>query len=826
VEYGGCEAVLLPGPVCILPATRQLELWVAAPPEVQIQIRAEGKRIQAAGHLVRDGRRFSLEVPAGAKRVDVLLDAKEGRSRWSLSLQAPPKAPAGEGAQEPPLGERPDRDLIRRVAESARPLYELIQGRRFTAAREMLDGLEPPPGAPAELRYHVAYNEGLLAEKEGDYRSAMTEVHRAVEIAERVNLERYRWLAEEKVALLLCAVGRYRESAELFERLKQAPKAANACEVSQLLNNQGWSELLAREAGESVGDPRRSLAEALATYESCKGANAEERANMLVNLALAHLQEQRLPQAKETLARARRIEPHPPVLQMLWWLDLEARIALGEGRPREALRSFDELEELASATSSFDGRLRAYFGQARARRALGDPAGALEILREAGDLLDEQSLQIPVHEGRETFVAARQAIVSLHIELLLDQGQTARALDVGRHARSRVLWQLAHADRLASLPPDRRARWERLLMDYQKRREALEERARNDWMLPADRLVPEREARKRQAEAAKGLLDQAFLVLADPEDRPSKAPAPPPRPGELILAYHPLAGDWVGFAADGEGVTAHRFTLPPGTLSRPAEVARRLVLPFRARIERAGRLRILATGFLQNVDFHALAFNGDVLLTSVPVVYGLDLPLPAEQVRSPGRRALLVADPRDDLPGSVEEIRAAQAFLTSGDRRWTIEELRKREASAAAVWRRLPTADLFHYAGHGSFSGLAVWESSLLLAGETRLTTGDLLALERAPARVILSACESGRSPAATPVASFGLAQAFLLAGSREVVASTRPADDRTVPGFVAELYRHWDREPDSAVALQRAQLAWRRQDPFADWASFRLFEP
>jgi hypothetical protein len=45
------------------------------------------------------------------------------------------------------------------------------------------------------------------------------------------------------------------------------------------------------------------------------------------------------------------------------------------------------------------------------------------------------------------------------------------------------------------------------------------------------------------------------------------------------------------------------------------------------------------------------------------------------------------------------------------------------------------------------------------------------------------------------------------------------------VPAFFAELYRQWVREPDLAVAVQRAQLAWRDRDPAADWASFRLFE-
>ena len=134
----------------------------------------------------------------------------------------------------------------------------------------------------------------------------------------------------------------------------------------------------------------------------------------------------------------------------------------------------------------------------------------------------------------------------------------------------------------------------------------------------------------------------------------------------------------------------------------------------------------------------------------------------------------------------------------------------KAEASAEAVRDRLATADLLHYAGHGTYSGFGGWESSLLLAEETRLTLGDLLALKRVPTWVVLSGCDTGRSSAETPVEGLGLAHAFLLAGSQAVVASTGPAADRTVPAFFAELYRQWDREPDLALALQRAQLSWR----------------
>ena len=419
-------------------------------------------------------------------------------------------------------------------------------------------------------------------------------------------------------------------------------------------------------------------------------------------------------------------------------------------------------------------------------------------------------------------MATRQAVVNLHVELLLDQGRNAQALDMARHARSRMLRQLKRSGSLANLSPDQRARWERFLADYHKTRAALEEKAKDEWRVPTDQVSREQAAREAEADAAKRLLDQAFQVL--PRERSQEEP-PAPRPGELILAYHPLPHGWVGFAADGKTVQAQRFELP-ADLSRLDELASRLLLPFRASIERAKRIRILPGGPLQGIDFPALPFGGDVLLAKAPVVYGLDLPVstaPAVQKR----HALLVADPRDDLQGARDEVREVLRALKSASQPWISEELKSAEASSEAVRERLSTVDLLHYAGHGSFSGFGGWDSSLLLADKTRLTLGDVLALDdRVPAWVVLSACDTGRSSTEVPVESLGLAHAFLLAGSRAVVASVRPAKDREVPAFFPELYREWDREPDLAVALQRAQLSWRKRNPGADWESFRLFEP
>jgi CHAT domain-containing protein len=237
----------------------------------------------------------------------------------------------------------------------------------------------------------------------------------------------------------------------------------------------------------------------------------------------------------------------------------------------------------------------------------------------------------------------------------------------------------------------------------------------------------------------------------------------------------------------------------------------------------AGQIRVLPYGVLRNVDFHALPFAGDVLLATAPVVYGLDLPAPADGAE-PGARALVVADPRGDLPAARREAERVTAALEA-HRQWTAETLAGPAALAGALRARLGEVDLFHYAGHAVFGGPGGWDSVLPLAGSSDLTLGDILALARAPRWVVLSGCETGRSGAAAPAESLGLAQAFLAAGSASVLAAVRPVADETAAALVEGYYRAWSRATPAAQALRTAQLALRARDPQADWSSFRVVE-
>lgn len=805
-----------------------------------VEMRVGGRWLRSAAVAVAGGQRLTAEIPVGAARVELRAATPQGERRWSLALAAYRKdggalsdrARVADGYERAAAlleqaipAHRAAGSLLAEVDDITMLSYLEIQRGRFAVARRLLAGLEKlPPDAPADAFWLRSFYRGLLARNVGDARSALADLQAAVDQAERIGWPSLGCPAEDALAGQLQALGRSRESLVLYERLRRScSRQLPPCAQAELLTNEAWSLLLAGEAGRDLGDPIPILAEAqrVSADGACPAAE-EVRLNHLLNMALAHLQRGHLVPAQVFLSAARGLERSATPRLTLWSLELEARLDLAAGRPAAALALYDRLGRLAESSLAPEGRWRAAYGRARCYRALGRTGEALAAFASAESLLDAQSLQIPLQEGRDTFVAQREGATGLYLELLLAGGRNAEALDVARRARSRVLRQLARGDRLAGLEGAGLQQWGRALSEYRQLRDSVDNGSAADQRLPADQLRRARAARAALAARAGRTLDRAFAVLGGVDERA----LPPPHPGEVVLAYHPLPRGWAGFAAEDGAVTVHRFALPgdPQTLP-PAEQAARLLTPFRAAIERSRRVRILPYGSLRAVDFHALPFGGDILLAARPVVYGLDLVTPAE-VRPAGRRALVVANPSGNLPAAGREGRAVAAELRGQRPAWSAEVLQGRAATADSVRRALPGADLFHYAGHGVFSGSGGWESVLRLAGGTELTLGDLLALQRAPSWVVLSACEGGRSSADAPVEGLGLAYAFLLAGSRSVIAATEPVDDDAAQGLLSELYEGWSAAPDPAALLRERQLAWRRRHRSGDWQSFRLFEP
>jgi hypothetical protein len=360
------------------------------------------------------------------------------------------------------------------------------------------------------------------------------------------------------------------------------------------------------------------------------------------------------------------------------------------------------------------------------------------------------------------------------------------------------------------------------MLRYARERATIDAEAAHDWKLPVAELAPAQEKRRAREEALRRALEELLSVFASGDRAAPSATAFASAsfaPGEVWLLFHPAARGWTGMAADASGVDV--FAVPSfDPRATPEEIARRLLGPARERIDRASRVRVLLPGGLAHVDVHALPWNGAPLVAHVPVEYGADLP-PAPDAANAAGGALVVGDPRLDLPAARSEASYVAETLESAGAR-PIVLLEQGAATHAGVVETLGSASLFHYAGHATYEGEDGWDSNLSLAANGRLLVSDILALNRAPARVVLAGCRAAGTASASPGDTLGVAQAFLVAGSEVAVAPTRPVSDELSARFARALYEALRTTPDLARATRDAQLRLRKDDPTSDWASFR----
>jgi len=778
-------------------------------------------------------------------RVDVQVQAKRKIARIERLQRRPERA--AQMLEEVLAIEREQGWISEEIEDRFVIAYCLaVPQLRLTEARRVLDAL-------AAIEVHdpgrvgaVVYLRGVIAHLSGDLRAALTFYRDGAARGERLGRHIEHADALMQLVDTLALLGRYREAEAMLQEVKAAlPADARPCDRARFLINIGLFTLHARDIGHvekglSLPDPIGAFEGALGAYEhGCK--NMLMKANLLAHFAHAELQRGRPGDARRWLAQVLELAPKPGLQLATYRTRLEGQILLSEGRAAEALQWFERLDALGKEALLPETRFEGAFRRAQALEALGRKEQAQRAYLEAEEQIDAWSQRVPLGEGRDTFFARFEQITRIRVESLLERSQKGaleQATNAARRSQGRMLAALGGVERISSLPPEARAGWEGAIAAYRRKRTEVEAKSAGDWKLSKKALEQEREARSHQEARLRAVLDEALSLLGSSASDRSFALYVPAK-DELLLVYHPLREGWVGFAITDTSVEAKRL----GSIDVDAsaeQLADALLRPFEAKLGEAQRIRISTHGPLGRRDLHALPFRGLPLVAHAPVVYALDLPpRAADEARAADgsppdagaagqARAVLIADPRGDLPAARREAAAVTDAL--GRAGFALEPLAGATATHAAVRGALeqPLARLVHYAGHGVFGGQDGWESGLLLARGESLTIGDIMTLRRVPPRIILSGCETARNHANAPVAGLGLAQAFLVAGAESVVAATRPIEDRLAEQIFAGLYKAKDRGPDAllndpAAALRSAQMAAYESGSSADWASFRV---
>jgi CHAT domain-containing protein len=677
------------------------------------------------------------------------------------------------------------------------------------AAEAALGFAAPHAAGDAERSAELTYYEALAARERGDLRRMLERVAVVERIAERLDVHPLLEHARGARASALGLLGRHDEALALRKSLLADAARAAPCEQVALHGNAGWAALTLLGQSELARRPQLAaeaevlLGRAAHAARSCD--NPLRVSNAHVNLALLATLRGDLARARSELGRAGEAAASDGYTAP-WRLEIEGRLALAESRPDEAAAAFARELSLARAAGDSEGSWRALVGLGRARRAAGALDQAAALFDEAERALDRLAWGVPLGVGRGLLLDDSSQSLAELVEVLLAQGRCSDAHAAARRALSRE--ESLAAASSAALDGPRAAEVEALLGQHRSARDALAREAEGDWSLSDLALSEALALRAERVRASEALLDRA-LALATSQLLGRPLASESPRPGVLALTFLPHTDGLLAFA---ESAASCR-------VSRGGQPSAALLAPFAADLAAAERLELRSAGSLRQHDLHVLEVDGAPLFAHAPVAYAIarpDVPAP-EGVE----RALVIADPTQALPHARSEGALVARALSA---RGPVTSLEGPAASRGAVLGALEGASFLHFAGHGRLDGGGGLAPRLELADHTALDLGDVLALSRAPRRVVLSACDAGNSTAPGSLArTLGLAQAFVVRGSEQVLAPVRPVADQASAALVAQLYEAYQREPDLVLALRDVQLALA-DSPDQDWKSFRVW--
>jgi CHAT domain-containing protein len=237
---------------------------------------------------------------------------------------------------------------------------------------------------------------------------------------------------------------------------------------------------------------------------------------------------------------------------------------------------------------------------------------------------------------------------------------------------------------------------------------------------------------------------------------------------------------------------------------------------------------IIADQTLNRVPFAAL--RGSPTSGAAAGLHAFRFASSLQQASTPRRRiggvprTLLVGDvpvDRRAFPGLTTLAGAGREIDSLARRLPRAHTLRGRAADTTAVKSQLPQADIFHFAGHAVFDD-ARPERSQLVVGSRGLTVESIRGLDLSRLKlVVLSACETDRTPAAASTGFLGLADSFIAAGADGVIGSLWKVDDASTLLLMQAFYDALGRTGDPVTALRDAQRSLKHLPP-STWAAFR----
>ena len=182
-------------------------------------------------------------------------------------------------------------------------------------------------------------------------------------------------------------------------------------------------------------------------------------------------------------------------------------------------------------------------------------------------------------------------------------------------------------------------------------------------------------------------------------------------------------------------------------------------------------------------------------------------------------RALILADPDENLPNAQRECETVSALLKSYGIPVTLKK--GREITRDWLIGHGPEYDLIHYAGHGGFT---LDTSSYLKLADGHIAINDILTANWECKFFFLNACQTGERQVHLLEETLSLATALLAVGTHAVVSTLWPIEDALALLFATEFYRELLNGKSTGNAYRNALTILISHEPHpAAWSPYIL---
>jgi len=694
-------------------------------------------------------------------------------------------------------------------------------------SEQILSNLPTEKNDSRSLFYKKFYL-GQLASYLGALQEAENYFHQAKTVARNYDLKKEYVDSEFMYTQLLIRSGLTEKAVtKRRELVEQVPHTWTKCRLSKYYNGLGWAQIKLLESTKvsstaSNVNPLPSLQHSLQLLENSCPKSISDKVTIILNLSKAYYLAEQASEASIQLSNIFKLKADLNYAQTLELIELQGLLALQNGETNKSIAHFENLLVLAKKVKYSEFTIDALVGKAKSYEVAGLFEDALTNYKKAERLIFDEFINIPMTSSQPYFLSSKMNFSYAYVDLLMRLNKTEEAMTVARRFRARWVDSIHRVRQRSLSKVVHEKEWIATVGQIRKLRKSIIAQQSLEWSIPFDQVDHAKRRLEEEKLALSNLFDKSIRLVNNTIGYDESAQSKPSN-GELFLFFYAINDSFIGFASNSSGIKSHTISFDKASALSAIDLANEWITIFKKEFEDANKVKVFPFGLMKKVDFQTLPYKNDILLAHKSISYGVDLKiLDLNKKRTPQSiRSLIVANSLGDLKETEKEARTVAKLTKESD--WNTQTLTSKQVIYDSLKSKLEKAQHFHYAGHVNRAKNNVFQHHFPLSNNTEMDGADILMLRQVPTWVVLSACNSALNNNNISTQSIGLAHAFIIAGSKKVVATVRPVLDKHASQIMKQFYHQWMKTDDFEQAFRAAQLKLLKTQPEHDWAAFRL---